>query len=562
MGNIDLQCLLIGQNTKLYSALSDLLNEADLNCRIEKIKPDQLALVKALKKNQRINLIFIADNVPLSMTMLADMVWQYSPDAIVVIVTEKTPSTTFKKPFHNIQFARLNMAYQSQDTSLFLRYLIQTAELKQEFRRCKRLLGVSEKRCQWLVDSSREAIAYISRSLHLYANNAYLALFQYDSVEELRAIPVQDLIEPTEFTLFEGFIKDESRKSHINRSLVITMRKRNGLQFRASIVAIPTVFKGKKCIQLWVHPLNTADTINKQEGINSEQDQSIQNLAGSHAVIKESGNPFEILNKKVAEPGKTIKKEKKAYSASSILKGIIRREEAKIIAQKLKHMRRDIQSHEYLKPHYLLSLHVPIAQRKGIDNLLFDSVTEQAQSKRAIFWDKVKLTRLLQLLIKRDQLDDYLLFRISDAAISDKTFVSWLFPGLRRLGAKTTHLVVLIPSQLSERQRKNSLSFIQLLQKYRCKTGLDEFSASNEALAMLRHIKPDYVRLSLPWVKMIEGNAKREIALASLVRQMENKGIRIIAPCGFSSEMKKLFALAGVSFCQEKTKVADQKLYN
>jgi EAL domain-containing protein (putative c-di-GMP-specific phosphodiesterase class I) len=69
---------------------------------------------------------------------------------------------------------------------------------------------------------------------------------------------------------------------------------------------------------------------------------------------------------------------------------------------------------------------------------------------------------------------------------------------------------------------------------------------------MLKHIKPDYVRLSLHWVKQIEGNTKREIALASLIRQLEAKGIKVIAPCGFSMEMRKLFALSGASFCQER----------
>ena len=52
----------------------------------------------------------------------------------------------------------------------------------------------AEKRCQLLLDSSVDAIAYVHDGMHIYANRAYLELFGYDDVEDLEGMPMIDLI--------------------------------------------------------------------------------------------------------------------------------------------------------------------------------------------------------------------------------------------------------------------------------------------------------------------------------------------------------------------------------
>ena len=84
----------------------------------------------------------------------------------------------------------------------------------------------------------------------------------------------------------------------------------------------------------------------------------------------------------------------------------------------------------------------------------------------------------------------------------------------------------------------------------RCLKGI--VSQSN-ILKIIRYIKPDFIRLSLDWVKDIESNESRTKALSNLLRQLEMKNIQVIAPCTFSAEMKKMFIFSGVSFCQERT---------
>lgn len=383
------------------------------------------------------------------------------------------------------------------------------------------------------MDSSTESIAFISRDLHLYANAAYLGLFDIESIYSLPAISVKELIVDDEHKLFDKFIKKQTYRQKMNRSLVLSLRRTNGKTFRANIHAIPSVFKGRKCLQLWVQPLNRFEfsQIECNQGSGSEN---------SKLNIEET-NIDRVLEKRKLTP-------------ASILMGIIKRKEATISAQQLIEMKLNESRHASKVFSHILSLKVPVAQRVGVDNLLFISSDINEQEKRQIFWDKVKLTRLLQILIRKKRSNVNLFVSVSEASVLDKSFAEWFLPGLKRIEGKASHLTFLLSSEVSQSNVKPFMKFVKALRASNCQIALDDFSVSTRSLCLLKNTKPDYVRLSLPWVKRIEGNSPRELALASFIRQLESRNIKVIAPCGFSADMRKLFALSGVSFCQERAR--------
>jgi len=508
-----------------------MLATYESNIYAKLIDADKASITRALKKQRTPTLIFISDEVSFSLESLSDLVWQYSSDSIIVIVTEKTATTSLKKPFNNTQIAKLHLDVKHLDNAqsnsrLYLEYLLQTIQLKKKFRRCKHLLSIAEQRCQWLVDTSNEAVAFISRDLHLYANTAYLGLFNIDSIHELPSILVRELIVDNEHSLFDSFVKKQ-RRHDIKHSQIISLKKRNGSTFRASIHIIPSVFKGSQCLQLWVHPLNKYEL--NQKDVEDKKQESLQ-----EKLLIQDTNAVEILSKNVV-------------TEASMLHSIIKRKEATISAQRLVDIKENNQ-----KSH-ILSLKVPAAQRVSIDNILFKSGGVRLKEKRQIFWDKVKITRLLQTLIKKKNLTTNLFIHLSEASITEKTFTKWFTPGMSRIGINASNLTFLLPSRVDERHVQALVRFANKLKTFNAKIALDNFSGSPESLTLLKHIKPSYVKLSLPWLRQIEGNEEKEFALASFVRTLEAKNIKVIAPCGFSKDMRRLFVLSGASFCQERT---------
>ena len=561
----DLKCVLIGRDIKIYADLAILVREIDATSRFKQVDLTQSAITAILKKISGPSLIFISDEVSFSLELLSDLIWQYHADAIVVIVSKEARTIPIKEPFNNTQFSRIKLDKSNPETSSILQFLIRSARGKAEFRRCKKLLGVSEKRCQWLVDSSREAVAFISRDMHWYANVAYLNLFGISSVQHLRSVTVKDLIISDEHLLFDGFQQKQSQATDSKRSIMLSMKKQNGSTFRANAYLIPSVFKGHKCYQLWIREINSISTVD--DGDNVKQN----DLDKSKSVRVEGTNPFSSLfNKNIdsnfsntnrsetnntqasqlkeSDTSSIQNSKQRTYDQNSLLKGVIRRKEARIVVKPLNYLK-DNKNNMKLQ---MLSLKVAAAQKKGVDDLLLNLPESFNDQMRSIFWDKVKFSRMLQILIRRKRLSVNLLLRVHEASIVDESFINWLTPGLKRLGDKSKNLTFLIPSNINEAEHKKTLLFVKKLKKLKCNIALDSFSINKNSLVLLKYANPDYVRLSLPWTRQIQGNEVKEIRLSSAIRQLEEKNIRVIAPCGFSKDMRRLFILSGASFCQER----------
>jgi len=561
MEKMDLQCLFVGQQSKLYTDLVKALSTLDVNAQVKLVGTRKDHIVLALRRLKGACLVFISDDVVFSLEELSDLVWRFSPDAIVVVLVEKNEGregragkvpAKLSKPFNAEQFTRLQFKQGDKNSQHYLRCLVQTAQLKSEFRNCKRLLGVSEKRCQWLVESSQEPIAYITRNLHIYANSSYLKLFHINSIQELRSIAIKDMVESGEYVLFNKFIDNQLKNHNMNHSIVISMKKNNGGIFRANIHIIPSVYKGKKCLQLWAGVVDEFPDvmINEDEAKSTFEDSltssTFIDLSKEERQENKSESvlphPFSVLEEK------QVVKQKERPDSSAIIFEIIKRKEALLLAQKLTILKDIAKTRE----HHFLNLSVAEPQRKGVNNLLFEPVIDGVAEKKKIFWDKVKFTRLFQVLLNKSNLDMTLLIKVSTESIIDKEFREWLFLEIARHKNKVSHLVFVVSSQLSKSQMKELLQFAKDLRVYHCKVAVEDFSATNKSLMALKYLKPNYVFLSLEWIQKIKGDDKRETALASYIRKMELRGVKVIPPCDSDTNMRNIFTLSGASFCQEK----------
>lgn len=78
---------------------------------------------------------------------------------------------------------------------------------RRELRTLEVRIREAEKRCQGLLESSRDSVAYIHDGMHVYANQAYLELFGYESTEELEGMPIMDMVDAPAQQDFKNFLK-------------------------------------------------------------------------------------------------------------------------------------------------------------------------------------------------------------------------------------------------------------------------------------------------------------------------------------------------------------------
>lgn len=142
-----------------------------------------------------------------------------------------------------------------------------------EERRARRTAEVAlreaEKRCQLLLDSSVDAIAYVHDGMHIYANRAYLELFGYDDVEELEGMPMIDLIASCDQGEFKGFLKHYQTLQG-SAELVCGGVRADGGNFKARMHFSPATYDGEPCIQVVIRAETGNEELEKLREISSQ----------------------------------------------------------------------------------------------------------------------------------------------------------------------------------------------------------------------------------------------------------------------------------------------------
>lgn len=134
-------------------------------------------------------------------------------------------------------------------------------------------LREAEKRCQLLLDSSVDAITYVHDGMHIYANRAYLKMFDYEDADELEGMPMIDLIASCDHGNFKDFLKNY-QSAEGNAELTCNGVKANGQTFQARMSFSPATYDGEPCIQVVI----------RAESANAELEEKLREISSQDLV--------------------------------------------------------------------------------------------------------------------------------------------------------------------------------------------------------------------------------------------------------------------------------------
>ncbi|AHY41332.1 two-component system response regulator [Stutzerimonas decontaminans] len=142
-----------------------------------------------------------------------------------------------------------------------------------EERRARRSAEVAlreaEKRCQLLLDSSVDAIAYVHDGMHIYANRAYLELFGYEDVEDLEGMPMIDLISGSDQSTFKAFLKNYQTLEG-SAELACGGVRADGETLKMRMHFSPAAYDGEPCIQVVIRAENDSAELQKLREISTQ----------------------------------------------------------------------------------------------------------------------------------------------------------------------------------------------------------------------------------------------------------------------------------------------------
>jgi len=139
---------------------------------------------------------------------------------------------------------------QPKQLIIVLQREFEALQTRRQVRRLETSLRESERRCDALLDSSNDAIAYVHEGMHVRANQAYLDNFGYLSFDDLLGLPVMDMVDAASADEFKLLLKGHARHEKVPSQIALHARRADGSLFDATVEFAPATFEGEPCLQI------------------------------------------------------------------------------------------------------------------------------------------------------------------------------------------------------------------------------------------------------------------------------------------------------------------------
>lgn len=206
--------LLILNNSRTEAErLISMLHASGHPCRAQHVESEE-ALVKLLQEQSWDLLIGNDKTINPSAQTAIKQIRRLSKDVPVILLSEMDDD---ENPFAVVEGLRLGATDvvnldDDQHLLLVIDRELHNREQRQARRNADRRFREAERRSQQLLDSSRDAIAFVQDGLYLYANDSFADLFAYGNKDDIEAMPIMDMVAESDQTRLKNFLKDFSIK--------------------------------------------------------------------------------------------------------------------------------------------------------------------------------------------------------------------------------------------------------------------------------------------------------------------------------------------------------------
>ena len=194
--------------------------------------------------------------------VLAALDAKYLPIATVVgrvTATGKDIPVVVSTPVMDEKAVMLALAAGARDIALRTRPEHVQSVVRNEFaallarrslRHLEASLRESERRCDALIASSRDPIAYVHEGMHIRANDAYLEMFGFEGFDEIEGLSLLDLIGPDHADSFKQLLKKISKGETPPRQLDLQAKRTDGSTFDAVMEFTSATYESESCLQI------------------------------------------------------------------------------------------------------------------------------------------------------------------------------------------------------------------------------------------------------------------------------------------------------------------------
>lgn len=266
MTSIDTIRLIILNNSRAEAErLISMLHNAGRPSRAQHVDSEE-ALIKLLQEQTWDLLIGNDDTTNPTPQVALKHIRRLNKDVPVILLRED------EEPFAQVEGMKLGAAdVVNLDDDQHLLLVIQrevTNRMDRQARRAAdRRFREAERRSQQLLDSSRDAIAYVQDGLYLYANESFAELFGFENRDEIEAMPIMDMVAEEEQNKLKNFLKEFTLKGEDIGSSQLAFRglMQDGTPTAINLDVSHVTYDEEPCIQFLARATRHEASSNSEE---------------------------------------------------------------------------------------------------------------------------------------------------------------------------------------------------------------------------------------------------------------------------------------------------------
>jgi diguanylate cyclase (GGDEF)-like protein/PAS domain S-box-containing protein len=246
--DIALRLMIIDDSVEDAEAIVSGLRNAGIAVR--PLRPASADEFVAMLSAQPIDLVLAsqrATSVPLADVM--HHVVATGKDIPVITITGQIDEASFSEA-HALGARCVALRDKPQQLLKVVRAEWEDLEARRSLRRLEAQVRETERRCDALIESSRDPIAYVHEGMHIRANTAYLEMFGFESFDDVEGMSLLDLVAPQHVEGFKQLLKGLSKGEAPPPRYELEARDINGGAFPAVMEFTSALYEGEPCVQV------------------------------------------------------------------------------------------------------------------------------------------------------------------------------------------------------------------------------------------------------------------------------------------------------------------------
>lgn len=213
-------------------------------------RPESEADLRRMLKEQPLDMVLAANNGKmLPMALVLEAVESSGKDIPVIAIANQYDEATVL-PLLMAGVRGVALRTKPEVLQRVVRYEFSAVDQRRSVRRLEASLRETERRCDALIASSRDPIAYVHEGMHIRANQAYLEMFGYENFEEVEGLPLLDMIASSDAGKFKDLLKKLGKGESPPKELELRAQRSDGESFDAIMEFAQASYEGEPCLQI------------------------------------------------------------------------------------------------------------------------------------------------------------------------------------------------------------------------------------------------------------------------------------------------------------------------